>query len=288
MSTFNGEKYVKEQLDSLLSQTFINNIEIIVRDDGSKDDTVNILKEYEKKKNIKLLCGNNIGPAKSFLILLKENPGYDFYSYCDQDDHWDNNKIEEAIKILAREDESALYFSNAKLIDANSNSIAGKVYNNNPYIDFYTLTCVGGILGCTMVFNKKLRNKVADFNIERPFIMHDFLTAVICSGNNGKIIYDPNAYLNYRIHGDNAVGVSISLFQKLNVAFKSILYDNYNYSIAEQSKSVIDYVNDQYHNWLFLVSNYKKSFFSRLNLSFNKKLRKASFILRMSIITGHR
>lgn len=67
MSTYNGEKFVKSQMDSILNQTY-KNIEIIVRDDGSKDSTIEIVKEYQKKhKNIKLFEGENLGFIKAFL-----------------------------------------------------------------------------------------------------------------------------------------------------------------------------------------------------------------------------
>ena len=82
MSTYNGEKFVSEQLDSILNQTY-SNIEIVVRDDGSKDNTVNIIKEYQKKyNNIKLYEGENIGFIKSFFELLKLTES-DYYACCE-------------------------------------------------------------------------------------------------------------------------------------------------------------------------------------------------------------
>ena len=99
MSTYNGEKYVREQLDSILNQTY-KNIEIVVRDDGSKDNTVKIIKEYQEKyKNIKLVTGKNLGFIKSFFELLKITES-DYYSYADQDDIWMENKIELAVELL--------------------------------------------------------------------------------------------------------------------------------------------------------------------------------------------
>ena len=92
MSTYNGEEFVAEQMDSILNQTY-KNIEIIVRDDGSKDSTTKIIKEYQKKyKNIKLYEGENLGFIKSFFELLKLVEA-DYYAYADQDDIWIENKI---------------------------------------------------------------------------------------------------------------------------------------------------------------------------------------------------
>ena len=103
MSTYNGEKYVKEQIESLLNQTY-KNLEIYVRDDGSKDNTINILEEYEKNNKIHFIKGNNVGVVKSFYECLKE--AYDnaeYFAYCDQDDKWHEDKIERSISKLKKE-----------------------------------------------------------------------------------------------------------------------------------------------------------------------------------------
>ena len=87
MSTYNGEKYIQEQLESILTQTY-HNIKIYVRDDGSSDQTLEILKKYENENKIILLKGTNKGFIGSFLTLLKECEEADYYAWCDQDDIW--------------------------------------------------------------------------------------------------------------------------------------------------------------------------------------------------------
>ena len=105
ISTYNGEKYIREQLDSILNQTY-KNIEIVIRDDGSKDSTIEIIKEYQQKNtNIILKEGTNIGFLKSFFKLL-ELANADFYAYCDQDDIWLENKIKLAVESLEKLDDS--------------------------------------------------------------------------------------------------------------------------------------------------------------------------------------
>ena len=125
MSTYNGEKYVKEQIESLLNQTY-KNLEIYVRDDGSKDNTINILEEYEKNNKIHFIKGNNVGVVKSFYECLKE--AYDnaeYFAYCDQDDKWHKNKIERAISKLKKENQEqpTLYFSEFNYCDENLNFV---------------------------------------------------------------------------------------------------------------------------------------------------------------------
>ena len=114
ISTYNGKKYLKEQLDSILNQTYPN-IEIVIRDDGSTDSTLELVKEYqEKHSNIRLKEGTNIGFIKSFFKLL-EMADADYYAYCDQDDIWLENKIELAVNALNQADNTKpnMAFGNA-------------------------------------------------------------------------------------------------------------------------------------------------------------------------------
>ncbi|HOV15546.1 MAG TPA: glycosyltransferase, partial [Spirochaetota bacterium] len=119
MSTYNGEKYLKEQLDSLLNQTY-KNIKIYIRDDGSSDNTLNILKEYNKENKINLFVGENIGFVKSFFWLIKNSDNADYYSFSDQDDVWFPGKLEKAINLLNKYDSQipTLYFSNFDYYDS--------------------------------------------------------------------------------------------------------------------------------------------------------------------------
>ena len=87
ISTYNGEKYIKDQIDSILGQTYPN-IRIYVRDDGSSDNTCNILKEYEKAGKIVLFRGDNVKWGKSFLTLLKKAETGSYWAFSDQDDVW--------------------------------------------------------------------------------------------------------------------------------------------------------------------------------------------------------
>lgn len=115
LSTYNGSKYIKEQIDSILSQEGVN-IDIYIRDDGSTDETVNIIYEY-KSNNIFLTEGKNIGVGNSFMELLYSVPEiYDYYAFADQDDIWSEKKIRIAIEVLQK-NKKHLYASNQELID---------------------------------------------------------------------------------------------------------------------------------------------------------------------------
>lgn len=96
MSTYNGEKYLKEQIDSILSQEGVD-VRLYIRDDGSSDRTTDILASYQEHKNVKIEKGNNLGFAKSFLTALDECDEADYYAFSDQDDVWEKDKLSTAI-----------------------------------------------------------------------------------------------------------------------------------------------------------------------------------------------
>ena len=100
MSTYNGEKYLKAQIESLLSQTI--KVEILVRDDGSTDSTQQILDDYAQRGMLKWYSGKNLGSGKSFFDLACKAPDADFYAFADQDDIWENKKVELAVQQLMK------------------------------------------------------------------------------------------------------------------------------------------------------------------------------------------
>ena len=105
MSTYNGEKYLRNQIESLLRQVDVE-IEILVRDDGSKDGTLGILEEYKNSREysgkLSYYVGPNVGPAKSFLDLIKHAPEAEYYALCDQDDTWLPDKLKIAVEAIVK------------------------------------------------------------------------------------------------------------------------------------------------------------------------------------------
>ena len=134
MSTYNGEKYLKQQIDSILNQRGDFQLDLLIRDDGSNDNTISILEEYTQTNKIHYYIGNNLGPAYSFLDLLINSHNYDFYAFADQDDYWMPNKISVAISNLSNIKGPALYFANAELVDSNLNSVGRNVYKKTSTI----------------------------------------------------------------------------------------------------------------------------------------------------------
>ena len=154
LSTFNGERYLREQLDSLLSQT-VRATEIFVRDDGSTDGTVSILKDYAQRDALHWCEGENIGPGRSFWRLLSACGEADYCAFCDQDDVWDEDKLETAVDALKRLNPElpALYCSDVRVTDEKRNLLAQHMIRAcTPDYPHALIRNLGP--GCTFVLNR--------------------------------------------------------------------------------------------------------------------------------------
>lgn len=205
LSTYNGEKYLREQLDSIMVQTYKNFI-LYIRDDGSNDNTIFIIKEYEKKYKHKIQIIDeaqhvNLGYKGSFWKLLRKVSEASYYAFCDQDDIWLPEKIEKGILALqvGKCEEPLLYFSSFVYINGKSEIIgdAHKVQLQSELKDllFYTPA-----FGFTIIINKKLRDMAINVP-DSSQIPHDGWCLKVAS-TTGKIIYDPFVAAQYRRHED--------------------------------------------------------------------------------------
>lgn len=294
MSTYNGEKYLRQQIDTILGQKGDFELQLFVRDDGSKDNTVDILEEYKNKYGIEWYQGQNCGSAKSFMELVHRIEGYDYYVFADQDDFWLDNKIASGIAKLDNM-EPELYCGNGMVVDENLVYSGINVYKKAPSVDFNTVTCAGGLLGCTMIFNEKLSQIIRTHNMPNSMVMHDFYVALICMGVGGKIYYDEIPYIKYRQHGSNVVGVSRGVIGKIKDRLNSILKKQ-KISIQEQAKDIVDNYEDiileRNINFLRVVSTYKKNIWTRLRLCISRKTKyvnwNKSITIRLAILFGRR
>lgn len=291
LSTYNGEKYLREQLDSIFFQKGNFQIDLWVRDDGSTDATQEILKEYEKECKLRWYVGENSGPAFSFLDLIKSCKNYDYYAFADQDDYWLPDKLYAGIMKIYNSSVPSLYCSNAELVDKRLQYLGRKVYKKRPKTDFCTLICSGGLLGCTMIFNNSLAKVVHNFDLPKNIVMHDFYLAALCSTINGKIYYDEKSYIKYRQHESNVVGVAQKKSKNMKKRMKSLLVTP-KVSIADQAKELIPFSDVEKKMWLCKISNYKKNIFSRASLALTRKTKyvniNASLTLRLLILLGKR
>ena len=104
MSSYNGEMYLDEQLESIVAQKGVMT-DILVRDDGSSDHTCDILDQWQQKTSLRWYSGENIGPARSFMDLLRQSGDSCYYAFSDQDDYWLSDKLKVAVDKLESYDE---------------------------------------------------------------------------------------------------------------------------------------------------------------------------------------
>lgn len=273
MSTYNGEIYLREQLNSLIEQKKVE-LSVLIRDDGSTDSTVEIIKEYAKKYNyIKYYVGNNIGYAHSFWDLVKKAGIYDYYAFCDQDDIWDKNKLYYAIKILENESKNIplLYCSRVKSVDNNMNMIDNDTFKNHNILTIYESLQKSTVPGCVMVFNNEACKYLKMYN---GFMeSHDWLTYIIVT-LFGKVVFDENSYINYRIHLNNTIGKNNKFKDFLNK-----LKRFFSKPKCTRSKVANDiYItysnfikNDEIRKNIYYLGNYKQNLATKNKILFNSK-----------------
>ena len=215
MATYNGEHFIKGQIDSILSQTNTN-WKLKIRDDGSKDNTLSILKEYQSKypDKIEIVEDNkgNVGVINNYSILLSR-ANADYTMFCDQDDVWLPFKIEITLKKMQvieklNPDKPVLVHTDMKVVDSNLNVISEsffKFQRLNPNIKkVNSLVIQNNVTGCTSMFNKKLKGRIK-LPLSEHVIMHDWYIA-LNAAVFGVIEHIPQVTMLYRQHGSNSVG----------------------------------------------------------------------------------
>ncbi len=178
ISTYNGELYIEEQIDSILNQTY-SPVKIYVRDDGSKDQTLQILKNYQEQGKIVLIEGENVGYGKSFMNLLNFTADGEFWAFCDQDDVWDSHKIEYAVERIKTLPQNlpAMYFHNFSV--TNEQLEEQSIYRNRiPGYSFPMAITECLHLGFATVINKEMRKQMLRGDIDR-LSTHDWWAELI-------------------------------------------------------------------------------------------------------------
>ena len=230
LSTYNGESYLREQLDSLLAQKLPDGgqLEIIVRDDGSKDKTSEILDSYQNEDKLTWYTGKNLRPAKSFWHLLQNCPQSDYYAFCDQDDVWNEDKLMRAIAAISSveaQDKPILYCSNVNVVDEKLNFIR-ELTQGQAHTDFAHSLAYSLAPGCTFVFNDKAREELIKYDMENNYvIIHDWLAHKIVA-MLGTVIYDKSPSMSYRQHGNNVIGASSTGFKRTLQQLKRFIGSN--------------------------------------------------------------
>lgn len=208
LSTYNGEKYLGELLDSLVNQDYLD-FHITIRDDGSNDSTLEIINEYQNNYNSLISFvrdDKNLGYPDCFWWLLENSRDADMYAFCDQDDIWEPNKLKSVSERCSDtyKEKPILYVHDYKLGDSDlniygSHKLAEEKFDPNyPYNTiFFVMT-----QGFTMVINELLRQRILLDNLTKKNIPHDRWT-FWCGFFAGDIVYDDKELAIYRRHEDS-------------------------------------------------------------------------------------
>lgn len=286
MATYNGEKYLKEQIESIINQSY-KNWTLLIRDDGSKDNTVSIIKEFEKMDfRIKLLKDSkgNLGFVKNFEELLNYSQE-NYIMFSDQDDYWEKDKIENYIEILEKNksllQKPLLIHSNSSICNNNletikeafvNSSIANK-NNDNAYFFSYI------VQGSTVMINRKMKE------ICLPFLnnvtLHDRYFHLMAEFFGTRVFID-KSLMKYRQHTDNEIGAKENIIKKI---LKKRYFD-------ENDRKLILEIKEKYQENLekreiekidkyLEVTNRKKNRFLRFffGIKFKMNFKKRFFLL---------
>lgn len=200
MSTYNGEQFLREQVESVLFQKNVDS-RILVRDDGSTDNTLDLLDELAEKYpgKIEIIKGNNLGPSCSFLELSRKAEGRShWYAFCDQDDVWLPEKLSRALANLVKYDDSqsAIYASATTICDENL-----KVIGNNTFpklkFDLGAELCRHRLPGHVLVFDQPLLHELNTFKTNYNF-PHDYFLCIIACAYGSKFVFDDKSEVLHR------------------------------------------------------------------------------------------
>ena len=217
MATYNGEKYVREQIDSILAQTDTC-WHLTVSDDGSTDSTPGIIDEYAAKYPEKIsrhVSGRRFGNARDHFFYLMRTCAAEYMFFCDQDDVWYPGKIEKMMDVMLGmergQGKSAplLVFTDQTPTDGELNPLAPSLmrYQQQYFetIDYRALLMQNIVTGGAMAINRALADIAARCTDETKTMMHDWWLAVVAA-RFGEVIYLDETTSDYRQHGTNSVG----------------------------------------------------------------------------------
>lgn len=280
MSTYNGELYLRKQLESILHQDKVR-VHLLIRDDGSSDHTCDILKEYaDKYPNMEWETSGNVGFVRSFSILAEKALSFpkaiDYYAFSDQDDIWMPNKLKTACRYLEKynQDTPLLFSSNSLFIDDNM-SVMGSFHKKTPHYTKQNVMIYPTEQGCSMVFNRSAL-EIYDSNPPEN-AWHDRWMCLICNFL-GKSVYCQTPLFYYRIHGGNMIGKKQKLWDRIvdDVKFFFTSDAKNSQMVEEFYQSFKSRLNEEDQRILNVFLHYKDSFRNKWKIVISPEYQRAS------------
>ncbi len=295
MATYNGEHHLKEQLETIKSQSY-RNWDLLVSDDGSTDATLDLLDQFkddcEVQHSVKIIQGPKQGFVANFLSLVANSSSdAKYFAFSDQDDLWYDDKLQRAVDLIEKEPENipVLYCSRTEVIFENSEfkSFLSPLMQQSPSFNNALVQSIAG--GNTMVFNRAARDSLLKFRVDAEVASHDWWIYQVVTGVGGKVIYDGRPSLKYRQHGGNLVGANrgvSALFDRavmfLNGRFK--IYNDKNIQALLANRQYLTQECQQSLNSFSLMKY--GNIWQRLNAFFSSKIRRQGKVFNIALCFG--
>jgi len=270
MGVYNGQTYLKEQMESFLNQD-MTDWTLWVSDDGSTDGTWNFLENYQSKSDgrIHLVKGPKEGFVKNFLSLVC-NPEIKalYYAYSDQDDIWHNDKLSKAVAWLDTipQETPALYGAMSCMIDEQGQELGLSLKFSEPF-NFKNAIVQNVAAGNTMVFNQAACNLLRKAGYNKKVACHDWWTYILVAACGGQINIDSTPVLQYRQHSNNVIGSNNNLAAKFN-RLKELIIGNLQkwntHHIIALQPLLNDFTAENRKTFDLFIASRDKSLFPRL------------------------
>ena len=276
MSTYNGEKYIEEQIESILKQENVY-VDLYIRDDGSTDTTEILLDKYSDKSNIHIEYGENVGFQRSFMNLVKNVPEcYDYYAFSDQDDYWKPDKLIQAIMKLERDSSCDLYTSALEVVN---DELEHQYFNDFTHlkISFGSAISRQRLAGCTMVFSNKILDLAKSFPIDDYYniFSHDAVVYYLTLLTGSGVFYDKNSYIKFRRHAGTVTEHGQGLIKRIRSVTSIFSKDkSWKYRQVEALLSNYeDFMKEDIRKYCLKILEYKQSFFNTIRLIADSRIR---------------
>lgn len=294
LSTYNGEKYLTQQIDSICSQKDVE-LSILVRDDGSTDGTKRILREYQKKHPSQFIIeeGENVGCRESFHWLISEAAknytNFDYYAFADQDDVWFEDKLISGVQSLEKiNNPYKVYYCAYQMVDENLSPIptSHRKYSGSLEEAFILQPCIG----CSMILSARLIKDAAKIDVI-TYDIHDCWTYRLNIALGGEVIQDQNIHMYYRQHSSNEVGANQSFHAKWKRRLNSFWAQNRIRS--KQAKTILNLYHSQLpetsKSYLTLLAKYSRNIKAKLSLfthNYHSRNPLHNLLFRVAILTN--